>query len=339
MFRDNNRKRTRGIRISKNYSERSTNPVIMPNTLRINGSAFDKIHSFSCGNNVPIYEVNTVHALNQLIGHAKFNNQSYGNVYYRGESKLHPSIIPSLFRNGKKIEKAQERINKLINKIAADQYMRGELKIDPSDNDNTKIKIEGMLQHYGVPTRFIDVVDNHWVALWMGLNKPEEYKQFTTYYHYTRRSIPLVELYNEKDKDNGIDITDEILYQYILLIAVPFSASRSFSGIEYSSDFIEVDLRQALPSIFLRPHAQHGLVLRRVVHQPDSSGSDAYDLANTVIGIIKIRIDRAHEWIGTGELLTQNNLFPPPAYDYGYDLLLSRHDLFKDSQYSITKYV
>jgi hypothetical protein len=43
--------------------------------------------------------------------------------------------------------------------------------------------------------------------------------------------------------------------------------------------------------------------------------------------------------MGNGELLTQNNLFPPPAYDYGFDLLLSRDDLFKDSEYSIAKYV
>lgn len=90
---------------------------------------------------------------------------------------------------------------------------------------------------------------------------------------------------------------------------------------------------------FLRPHAQHGLVLRRKVHQPTSYGADAYDIAPAVIGIIKIRIDKVHEWMGNGGLLTQNNLFPPPAYDYGYDLLLSRAELFKDSEYSITKYV
>ncbi len=64
-----------------------------------------------------------------------------------------------------------------------------------------------------------------------------------------------------------------------------------------------------------------------------------YDMAPAVIGIIKIRIDKVHEWMGNGELLTQNNLFPPPAYDYGFDLLLSRDDLFKDSEYSIAKYV
>ena len=137
----------------------------------------------------------------------------------------------------------------------------------------------------------------------------------------------------------GDPLSDNLLFQYILLIAVPFSNNQPFSGIRTSSDYIEVDLRQALPSTFLRPHAQHGLVLRRKVHQPTSSDVDAYDMAPAVIGILKIRIDRVHEWMGNGELLSQNNLFPPPAYDYGYDLLLSRNDLFKGSDYSIARYV
>ena len=51
------------------------------------------------------------------------------------------------------------------------------------------------------------------------------------------------------------------------------------------------------------------------------------------------RFPKVLEWMGNGELLTQNNLFPPPAYDYGYDLLISRDDLFKDSEYSIARYV
>lgn len=271
--------------------------------------------------------------MNQVIGHAKFNNQSYGNVYYRGECTLHPSLKPSLFRKGKNTEKATERISQLIQRFVNDTYMQKELKIVPGDFETSKCKIEGMLQHYGVPTRFIDVVDNHWIALWMGLNKTEKPKQYNQYYHYTERSIPLVEL------AKGDPVSDELLFQYVLLIAVPFSNSRTFTGIQSSADYIEVDLRQALPSTFLRPHAQHGLVLRRKVHHPTDYGTDAYDMAPAVIGIIKIRIDKVHEWMGNGELLTQNNLFPPPAYDYGFDLLLSRDDLFKDSEYSIAKYV
>jgi len=129
-----------------------------------------------------------------------------------------------------------------------------------------------------------------------------------------------------------------MLFQYILLLAVPFSKNRTFTGIRESDNHIEVDLRHALPSTFLRPHAQHGLVIKKKMHKPAFSTSD-YDMASAVVGIIKIRIDRAHELIGNGELLTQNNLFPPPAYDHGYDLLLSRKDLFEGFDYSIAQYI
>jgi len=43
--------------------------------------------------------------------------------------------------------------------------------------------------------------------------------------------------------------------------------------------------------------------------------------------------------MGTGELLTQENLFPPPAYDYGYDLLLAKQSLFEKEGFSIAKYI
>lgn len=332
-YRNNAKRNVDKRHNKKKGAMRSENPSKLPHTLSISGSDFAGVYHFSCGNDVPVYEVHTVHALNQMIGHAKFNNQSYGNVYYRGECKLHPTLKPSLFRKVKNAERATERISQLIQRFIGDTHMKRELKLNPNDIDTSKIKIEGMLQHYGVPTRFIDVVDNHWVALWMGLNQTDRPKQYNQYYHYTERSIPLVEL------AKGDPLPDDLLFQYILLIAVPFSNSRTFTGIQSSADYIEVDLRQALPSTFLRPHAQHGLVLRRKVHQPTSCGTDAYDMAPAVIGIIKIRIDKVHEWMGNGELLTQNNLFPPPAYDYGYDLLISRDDLFKDSEYSIARYV
>ena len=96
-----------------------------------------------------------------------------------------------------------------------------------------------------------------------------------------------------------------------------------------------VDLRQALPSVFLRPHAQHGLIVRKKVAPPCTL--ESYDMAPNVVGIIKIRIDR--EWIGTWELLTQDNLFPSPAFDYGYDLLLKRNDLFEEEEFQIAKFV
>ena len=51
-------------------------------------------YKFACGNSVPIYEVFTVHELNQLVGYAKFLNREYGNVYYRGQCELYGTISP-----------------------------------------------------------------------------------------------------------------------------------------------------------------------------------------------------------------------------------------------------
>lgn len=133
------------------------------------------------------------------------------------------------------------------------------------------------------------------------------------------------------------DKTDmEMLYQYILLIAVPDERVNNGDGIEIMDNMIVVDLRKALPSMFLRPHAQHGLVLRN--RGKDCNKAAFYDVSNNVIGILKIRIDRTDKWLGNGQLLTQNNLFPSPGYDYGYDLLLSRDDIFSLTEFEITRY-
>lgn len=132
--------------------------------------------------------------------------------------------------------------------------------------------------------------------------------------------------------------TEETVLQKGVGHLIPFPENDSLSGIQESADYIEIDLRQALPSVFLRPHAQHAYAIRRKVHG-DHNDVESYDLAHAVIGVLKIRIDRVNEWLGEGHLLSQDNLFPPPAYDYGYDLLLDRSDFLKDSHFSFAKYI
>ncbi len=329
---------TKGLNLllhSINKIKRGINP-----SLKIDGILFtielDRRYVIADGDCTAdhMLKIPMTHLSSDLVGFTPLDNirmkkQGGGMNYVHGGISLQECVVPVIeFKNMRTTSKKFVDVKKATLELISQSR-----KVNPNDIDTSKIKIEGMLQHYGVPTRFIDVVDNHWVALWMGLNQTDRPKQYNQYYHYTERSIPLVEL------AKGDPLPDDLLFQYILLIAVPFSNSRTFTGIQSSADYIEVDLRQALPSTFLRPHAQHGLVLRRKVHQPASCGTDAYDMAPAVIGIIKIRIDKVHEWMGNGKLLTQNNLFPPPAYDYGYDLLISRDDLFKDSEYSIARYV
>lgn len=295
-------------------------------SLRDQGRKYVGEHTFKNGNSVPIYEVFSVHALNQLIGYAKFINRTYGDVYYRGECRLHEELRPSIFR-GCSSANISERLNKLVKKIINDEKMRHQLKLDTSNAVCNKNIIEAMIQHYGIKTRFLDVVDNHWIALWMGSYEVKSIKQVYNYYHYYKRTVPLIEAFNQKD------LTDKDLYQYILLIAVPGDKKCLSRGVFSSDEIIELDLRQALPSIFLRPHAQHGIVIRKKSYKHPLET----DLSSNVIGVIKIRIDRAQEWLGNGQLLTQENLFPAPSYDFGYDLLLSRLDIFSE-QFSIIRY-
>lgn len=74
---------------------------ILKKALSVSGLKFVEMYSLSCGNTVPVYDVSSMHALNQVIGYAKFINKGYGEVLYRGENKLHPGLIPSLFRGCK----------------------------------------------------------------------------------------------------------------------------------------------------------------------------------------------------------------------------------------------
>lgn len=325
-------------------------PIKLKENLTIHDAVFIKQYQFSCKYSAPLFEVTTIHAFNQIIGHAKFNNKDYGQVFYRGQCDLYETVQPSLIRNNDinkgpiSVESATRSIAKQIQKILNDKDLPSYLKINGKDPRIQKLIVEAVLQHYGAPTRFIDLVDNHWIALWMGLNRIKTIKNCLIYNTYVERVIPYVDtipvlIKNENQKGNLIQasiIDEAALYQYILLIALPNGRSVS-PGIYETSQYTVIDLRQALPSTFLRPHAQHAFVAKMQKNLTEQ-GKHYYDFAKNVVGIIRIRIDRAHDWMGTGELLTQDNLFPPAAYDNGYDILLSRTDLF-DGIYTITRYV
>jgi len=116
----------------------------------------------------------------------------------------------------------------------------------------------------------------------------------------------------------------EQLYLYVLLIAMPNVEENVIPGIKESETLIEVDLRKALPSTYVRPHAQHALV----VGKREGKMAKDYDMASQAVGILRVRLDYASQWLGSGSLLTQDNLFPSPAVDQGYDNLLQRKDIF-----------
>ena len=96
------------------------------------------------------------------------------------------------------------------------------------------------------------------------------------------------------------------------------------SGIYSNSRMTVVDLRRALPSVFLRPGAQHGWTVKMNSNKKNMSRGD-YSFAKDVVAILRIPLSLADELIG-GALLSQENLFPPADYDQRYRILLQRQE-------------
>lgn len=316
-------------------------PEILTDKNTTYGAQFIGSHSFVNGPKVPLYDITTMNALNQIIGHAKFGNRQYGNVYYRGVTDLYNNALPCFFRT--RISGAALPLRKTINIIYDDAYFQNSLKVKPvhysrkrnnnveinAINRNSKYVIEGLLQHYSGNTRFLDVVDNHWVALWMGLHTCQHLGRGKQYCRFEKRMIPIHDYVTGATSafpSDGSSITSlgEQLYLYVLLIAMPNVEESVIPGIKESETLIEVDLRKALPSTYVRPHAQHALV----VGKREGKLAKDNDMASQVVGILRVRLDYASQWLGSGSLLTQDNLFPSPAVDQGYDNLLHRKDIF-----------
>lgn len=287
----------------------------------------------------PMFDVSTVHGLNYVIGLAKHLNEGACDVVYRGQPGMFPTLRPALTRGVKLSERVElcdrlGRLDDLVGELCGDKRFVGDLGLDGSGPDLPK-HVEAVLQHYGVPTRFLDAADNHWVALWFGAHRFESVRAKSgggeSFGLYRRREVSLLDLY-ETGFGSAMagKIDPEQCYQYIVLIAV----GEDLAAGRRPPVSVEVtDLRKVLPSTFLRPHAQHGVVLTM------AGGNRALDFAESVVGIVRVRIDRAQRWLGSGHLISYANLFPSPAYDEGYGVLLRNAPVFDRYGWPITSYI
>jgi len=152
----------------------------------------------------------------------------------------------------------------------------------------------------------MDVVDNIWVALW-----------FAVHTAYGGGKGLLYSLhFEERKQETGSDTK-----AYIILLQSDINKSET-PGCWFGATTELVDLRIACPSIFLRPHAQHGLVLRK---RPTGDGCQSpVDYNDLVVGVISIGLRDALDWIGLSKTLSTHTLFPSPHHDKGYDIILNR---------------
>ena len=246
--------------------------------------------TLKCGRKIKVYQIETVHDLTQFIGFGKYKNNMSGNVYFRGQTSLYDgAMVPSLYRNRTRLvtitDKYNERINKIIStKRIFTQYSRG--------------VFEPLVQHYGVKTPYIDIVDNIWVALWFALHQANSVSINSHEYVYYHNS------------------TEE--FSYVVLLASDALEETSQFGVYKGKETTLVDLRKAIPSYFLRPHAQHAYMLRKNEMCPS-------DYSDLIVGIAKIPTSIGLKWLGVNEFLSLSSLFPASYFDSGYHVLLKNY--------------
>ena len=244
-----------------------------------------------------IFRVKDTHTLIQAAGYLKHVRGSKNSelVYFRGESKLYPTLPPTAFR-GMSTKRAESNAINRINKAV--ENFSGPLK---ATGDYAH---EALLQHYGLKTTWIDLVDNIWVALWFACHSAKSVGPAGEYLHFEKR----------------VPRTDPTRKAYVLLVAADAVApDASRPGFYAGANTELIDLRIAAPSVFVRPHAQHGLLMRKkgdAVQRP-------FDYSSQVRGILEIELTDALEWLGNSTALSTHSLFPPPSYDHGYGNLLA----------------
>ena len=257
--------------------------------------------TLKCGNSVKVYTIKTVHDLTQFIGFGKYMNNNGHNVFLRGQTELYGgALIPSIYRNRTRLDSITAKYNARIEKVKND--------VD-SFSQYDRTVLDPLLQHYGIKTPYIDLVDNVWVALWFALHKAT------------------VKLINSHEYVYYFKNSNQ--YSYILLVATDAINVSDKNGVYEGETTQMIDLRKALPSYFLRPHAQHAYMLKK-------KGETVGDYSDLIIGIAKIPTELGFKWIGTSEFLTVSTLFPAAYFDSGYKVLLKKYP--EENQGTINQY-
>ena len=243
-----------------------------------------------------LLHVETPHALIQAIGYLKHTVQPWERVLFRGQNFLYPSLCPSLYRGIKSTSTQAARHGKVNQLVQSFSNSAGIFQNIP------EYAREPLLQHYGIKTTWLDVVDNIWVAIWFAVHGAYSSGRHLEFLHFEERKV------TPTDK-----------YGYILLVKVDEDRKLSPRKGMLSGKLTEtVDLRIAVPSIFLRPHAQHGLLFRK----RGISVNRDLDYSSTVQAVIRFDLENGVAWLGRGTMHSIRSLFPPPYFDDGYRILL-----------------
>lgn len=249
---------------------------------------------------LPSVTVKTYQGLVRTIGYVKY--MSRANVLMRGQTSCSGSMKPQAYRGA-----TPSAVDAGLDFFFA--RVRAHLNIDraPAEQAST----EPIFQHYGIRTRWLDLVDAIPHALFFALH---EFKYLD--------EVASIATYGPTSGDVGyiylIDCSaDEDLHAVRVLDGVVVRAVR---GVWESSDGFQLcDLRRAKPSKALRPHAQHGYLCR-----PPPRHDNLWE---RVLLRLIVPAQDARRWLGNGTAVSFGEMFPGPEADQYYKQLLFAQEM------------
>jgi hypothetical protein len=224
--------------------------TVTPTSVRVDDALLDRqrFRALPASRDV-VWTVKSRYELIRLVGAVQFFNQRC-NLWFRGEPDLHPHARPSRYRDAKRDHLTADGLRWLTQAARASPLIR----------HRRPLARLAILQHYGVPTSFLDVTSSVDVAATFALWYPgaDGRPQRATRPHLSVFATPRL-----KDAVNVME----------------------------STNLCVVDLVAELPSFVLRPHVQRAtfMALRDAAlhdlsdtpdrHHPASGDLDVFRLA------------------------------------------------------------
>lgn len=284
---------------------------------RAYNNCFCGYNEFICEDkkSVPIFYIDSINDLNRFVGMTKYANSKYGNVFLRGQNDVYNSQMkPSILRNITNSNTANISLKEI-----ADSFKRNNEHFKDVDD----AVLYPILQHYGIHTHWLDIVDNIWVALWFGSHCMQT--KIVKHHKSERKDKTSRNGASPTECDLSIRFTPSMTpFTYVFLL---LSDGRSETylgehrpGIYEGEKTVLVDIRKVVPSIFIRPHAQHAYTIK----SKDPNKPNA--LSNCVVGVAKLWTRNVLEWIGNSSVLSLSTLYPSLFDDAGFLSLLESRD-------------
>ena len=239
---------------------------------------------------VPTAEVDDYIALVRAVGLVKYESRS--NIFLRGQAKCYGNLVASAYRNQDRVA-----VDSSINGFVRMFFAATGLDADPIH----RVSSEPVLQHYGLRTRWLDLVDSIPHALFFAVYDFEQ---------DPGRPRGEMRVLERPDKYGYVYLIDCGSDRQLRPVSVLDGEKRATCrGVWATADgFRLVDLRRAKPSQAARPHAQHGLLCR--------ASDSELDIWNRRVKLrIRVEREKAKAWLGDGAALSFATLFPSREAD------------------------